>query len=113
MASASLIVSSSPPISIHQKLWALTPCIRCGRSSGRVNLYAHGGGVYGCGSSARRSWISRLLPIVLRSASAGSMSSPNSPRASRPARNRAGVTAARMLSPEQSMNCRAWMVCQV
>ncbi len=43
----------------------------------------------------------------------GWMSSSNSERASRPVRKSAPVTAARMLSPEQSMKVLALMVCQV
>jgi len=53
------------------------------------------------------------MPMVFRSASAGSMSSLNSAAASRPIRNSAPDSGARMLSPEQSANTFASTVCQV
>ena len=53
------------------------------------------------------------MPMVLLSATGGSMSSPNSLDASRPRRNSAPVRGARTLSPEQSAKTAALIVCHV
>ena len=66
---------------------------RCGRSFAVVNLYAQRGAMKGCGSSVRRSLDEQRVAHRLAVGHGGSMSSPNSSRASRPCRNSAPATA--------------------